>query len=271
MKLLNYYFDWRHSPATASAILITAAAAIAVFWRPALWPWALGIVALNQLFLTAAGLWPRSRILGPNWVRLPATAAQHGEIAITIDDGPDPQVTPQVLDILDRYHAKATFFCIGSRALQHPALCREIARRGHALENHSQAHSPLFAFLGPFRTRREIQKAQESLGGITGQTPRFFRPPAGLRSPVLHPVLLDLGLRHASWTRRGFDTRRHDAGRVLEILLDGLQAGDILLLHDGNAARTASGEPLILEVLPRLLEAINQAGLKPVTLGEALD
>lgn len=271
MKLLSYYINWRISPATATAILILAGALAATLWRPVWWPWTTGAVVLSLLWITSAGLWPRSRILGPNWVALPAAAAHRSEVALTIDDGPDPQVTPRVLDILDRYHAKATFFCIGRRAAQHSDLCREIVRRGHALENHSQQHSPLFAFFGPFRTRREIRTAQETLRSISGQTPLFFRPPAGLRSPVLHPVLVDLGLRHASWTRRGFDTRERDAGRVLKRLTHGLQAGDILLLHDGSAARTPAGAPVILEVLPHLLERIAQAGLKPVTLRAALN
>lgn len=271
MILIKSYLNWRTSPATATAALITAIAAIATLWRPALWPWALTAIALNQLYLTVAGLWPRSRALGPNWVRLPAAAARRNEVALTIDDGPDPQVTPRVLDILDRYHAKATFFCIGTRAAQHPELCRDIVRRGHAVENHSQHHSPLFAFFGPFRTWREIHDAQQTLSGITGQAPLFFRPLAGIRSPILHPVLVNLGLRHVSWTRRGFDTREHDASHVVAQLVDGLNAGDILLLHDGHAARTKSNVPVILDVLPVLLEHIAQAGLKPVTLRAALD
>lgn len=270
MNLLGYYLDWKASPATATATLILAAAAALTLWHPALWPWAAGAVALNQACLTLAGLWPRSQVLGRNWAHLPPVAAARGEVALTIDDGPDPQVTPQVLDLLDRHQAKATFFCIGERASRHPDLCREIARRGHAIENHTQRHSPWFAFSGPFRTRREILEAQETLRALTGQTPLFFRPPAGLRSPILHPVLVQLGLQHASWTRRGFDTRQADPEKILEKLVRGLKAGDILLLHDGNAARTASGSPVILEVLPPLLKKLADARLTAVTLRAAL-
>lgn len=246
------------------------AAIAATLWRADLWLWAAGAVVASQLYLTAAGLWPRSHVLGENWTTLPAAAAAQGLVAITIDDGPDPQVTPKVLDILDRYGAKATFFCIGERASRYPDLCREIVRRGHAVENHTQRHSPLFAFLGPFGTRREILDAQHALQRITGQEPRFFRPPAGLRSPILHPVLIDLGLRHATWTRRGFDTRETNPERVLERLSRGLKGGDILLLHDGNAALTPDGSPMILEVLPRVLERVSRAGLRTVSLRAAL-
>lgn len=270
MKLISCYLTWKISAATSMAAAIFMFSVALALWRPALWPWAAGLVGLNQLCLALAGLWPRSQLLGPNWVRLPMPAAQRGEIAITIDDGPDPQITPQVLEILDRHHARATFFCIGERARRYPDLCREIVRRGHAIENHTQRHSVLFAFLGPFRTRREIRKAQDTLTAITGQAPRFFRPPAGMRSPVLHPVLAHLGLLHASWSRRGFDTRETKPDVVLNRLLHGLKGGDILLLHDGNAARTAAGAPVILEVLPRLLDSVVRAGLRPVTLRSAL-
>ena len=105
------------------------------------------------------------------------------------------------------------------------------------------------------------------LTAITGQAPRFFRAPAGLRSPLLDPVLSRLGLRLATWTRRGFDTGVRDPERVTRRLLRGLGAGHILLLHDGHAARGPDGEPLLLRVLPDVLEAVAAAGLRPVTLG----
>ena len=117
---------------------------------------------------------------------------------------------------------------------------------------------------------RELQAAQATLGAITGRQPQFFRAPAGLRNPFLDPVLTRLGLRLASWTARGFDTRSGDAERVRNRLLRGLRAGAILLLHDGNAARTPGGTPVILEVLPPLLSAVRAAHLYPVTLPEAL-
>jgi peptidoglycan/xylan/chitin deacetylase (PgdA/CDA1 family) len=97
----------------------------------------------------------------------------------------------------------------------------------------------------------------------------FFRAPAGLRNLFLEPVLQKLDLRLAAWTRRGFDTRERDPERVAQRLLDGLAARDILLLHDGNAARTASGEPAIVAVLPRVLETAHARGLRFVTLREA--
>jgi peptidoglycan/xylan/chitin deacetylase (PgdA/CDA1 family) len=227
-------------------------------------------VVIDHLLVTFAGLWPCCAWLGPNWTRLPAAAAERREIAITIDDGPEPAVTPAVLDLLDRHGVKATFFCIGERARGRPALCREIAQRGHAVENHTMYHRHHFSLRSPWGYVAELQAAQDALAAITGERPVFFRAPAGLRNVFLDPVLERFGLRLASWTRRGFDTRERDPQAVLAKLLDGLQGGDILLLHDGNAARTASGQPVILAVLPPLLTAIAAAKLRPVTLREAL-
>ncbi|AEG91324.1 polysaccharide deacetylase family protein [Ramlibacter tataouinensis] len=261
---------WRPSPLVAGSLLLHGLALLLAAWRPQWWPQLLAVLVADHVLLTACGLWPRSHWLGPNLVRLPAAAAARGEVAITIDDGPDPEVTPAVLDILDAHGARATFFCIGTQARRHPQLCQEIVRRGHAIGNHSQHHRHHFSFLGPRGLRRELQAAQDTLAGITGRRPRFFRAPAGLRNPLLDPVLPGLGLRLASWTRRGFDTRTHDAGLLLRRLTHELAAGDILLLHDGHAARGADGRPAILAVLPRLLERLAAAGLKPVTLDHAI-
>jgi peptidoglycan/xylan/chitin deacetylase (PgdA/CDA1 family) len=260
---------WRMPPVIRASLWLHAAALLGVLLWPAGWAWALGLVVLDHLVLTALGLWPRSTWLGQNMLRLPAAAAARGEVALTLDDGPDPEVTPAVLDLLDRYGARASFFCVGQRAAAHPQLVAEIVRRGHAVENHSQRHCYCFSMLGPKRMRREIEAAQAALQAAAGRAPQFFRAPAGLRNPFLAPVLAGLGLQLASWTRRGFDTVSDDPERVTARLVDGLAAGDILLLHDGNAAHTAAGRPVVLEVLPRLLEACAAQGLRPVRLDEA--
>lgn len=261
---------WKPTVAIQVSLLLHAAAVIAVIARPHLWPWVLGLILVDHLILTAAGLWPRSKLLGPNWTHLPATAAANGSVAITIDDGPDPLVTPKVLDLLDQHGAKATFFCIGELVEQHSSLAREIIRRGHTIENHSQHHLHRFSVMGPGGMRSEIARAQDAIEAVTSQRPRFFRAPAGLRNPFLEPVLAASGLRLASWTRRGFDTVNPDPAVVYRRLTRDLRGGDILLLHDGHAAHTPSGSPVILEVLPRVLQAVSAAKLTPVTLRSVL-
>jgi peptidoglycan/xylan/chitin deacetylase (PgdA/CDA1 family) len=262
--------NWKPALAIKLSILVFVGCIAFTLWQTRVWPWTLGIVCINHLILTIAGLLPRSKLLGLNIVRLPREAALRGEVAITVDDGPDPEVTPQVLDILDRHHAKATFFCIGKHALLHPELCREIVRRGHSVENHSLSHNWYFSLLDPWNTYREVLGGQTLLGKITGQTPSFFRATAGLRNPALDPVLAHLGLRLCSWSKRGFDTRVSNPDAVLNSLVRDLRGGDILLLHDGSAARTVEGKPVILEVLPRLLDRLAQANLHSVSLRAAL-
>ncbi|MHB8746900.1 MAG: polysaccharide deacetylase family protein [Gammaproteobacteria bacterium] len=261
---------WQPTRLIRASIVLHLLAAVVVIVEPDQWRWALGAVLANHALFTLLGLWPRSHWLGSNWTRLPAAATARNEIALTIDDGPDPVVTPQVLELLDRYATHATFFCVGGKAARYPELCREIVRRGHAVENHTQHHRHNFALLGPAGFTRELQAAQATLTAITGQRPRFFRAPAGLRNPFLDPVLARLGLQLASWSARGFDTRIGDSERVEKRLLHGLRAGAILLLHDGNAARTPDGIPVVLAVLPTVLESAAAANLRFVTLRQAL-
>lgn len=261
---------WKPTLLIRASLVLHVAALMLFIVVPAQWRWTLGAVVLDHVLLMALGLWPRSLGLGPNWTRLPAAAAARNEIALTIDDGPDPDVTPQVLDLLERHAIRATFFCIGKKAAQHPDVCREIVRRGHAVENHSQRHCHNFSLHGYAGFLREVRAAQETLTTITGQPPLFFRAPAGLRNPFLDPVLTRLKLRLASWSTRAFDTRTGNAERVKSKLLRDLQAGAILLLHDGNAARTSRGVPVILDVVPAIAATAKAAGLRFVTLREAL-
>ena len=261
---------WKPTPFIKFSIAIHAASGIGLLVAPAAWPLALGAVVINQILLTVAGLLPRSTVLGANLNRLPPAAIARREIILTIDDGPDPEVTPRVLDLLDAAGVKASFFCIGRCVDQYPALCREIVARGHSVENHGNSHSWLFAAFGPSHMKADISAAQQKISQIAGRPPQFFRPTAGLRNPMLDPVLSRLDLKLASWTRRPYDTYEGDVQRIYDRLVENLAPGDILLLHDGHSARTPSGEPVILAVLPRLLQKISELRLNPVTLPAAL-
>lgn len=260
---------WKPTLAIKATLALHAVAAVGCLLAPAFWPWAVGVLIINHAIITTAGLLPRTTLLGPNLNRLQDDAVARREVAITIDDGPDPEVTPRVLDLLDAANAKATFFCIGWRARENPALCREIVARGHRIENHGDSHSKAFAFFGPGRMKTDIAAAQTTFTEITGQPPRYFRATAGLRNPFLDAVLHSLGLKLASWSRRSYDTRCGDPDTVFQRLCCDLGPGDILLLHDGHAARTADGQPVILAVLPRLIIALRQHSLNPVTLPDA--
>ena len=262
---------WWPSPLVAASIGVHVVAIAVPCIELGLWTWALLAVVANQALLTLGVLWPRSRLLGPNLTRLSPAATARGEVALTFDDGPSPELTPKVLDLLATRGMRATFFCVAAKAARHPELMREIALRGHEVGNHSHFHSAAFACLGFRGLRLDIDTAQAILMETAGRAPRFFRPPMGFRSPLLDPVLHALGLKLVTWTRRGYDTLHGDAAKVAARLERDLAAGDILLLHDGHCARTPSGDPVVLEVLPRLLDAIQRQGLKPVRLDQAID
>ncbi len=243
--------------------------AFAVGLQPDAWPLVAGALAANHCALFGASFWPRSRLLGPNIVRLPEAAVRRREVALTFDDGPDPELTPRVLDLLGAYGAQASFFCIGERAVAFPDLVRDICRRGHSVENHSYRHSTRFGWYGLARLRRELQAAQGALGEITGRVPAFFRAPFGVRSPLLDPALAQCGLRYVSWTRRGYDAVNGSAESVLRRLTRNLAPGDVLLLHDGAATGEQRGKPSVLAVLPALLQRLDSGGLKSVSLPAA--
>jgi len=257
---------WNPAPAIKASAALHFGGALAAAAFPAVWPEIIAALFANHLVLFGAGFVPRSRILGPNLVRLPEAAAARREVALTFDDGPDPAITPRVLDLLDARGATASFFCVGAQAAAHADLVREIARRGHSVENHSWGHWAGFGLYGPGRLRREVEGAQATLAALAGAAPQFFRAPFGIRSPFLDPVLARAGLRLASWSRRGFDTIAADAARVLDRLCDGLAAGDILVLHDGVATGQRANAQVVLEALPRLLDRLEAARLVPVSL-----
>ena len=254
---------WSPAPALRFSAGLHAGAAAAALAEPVVWPWMLGAVALNHAALTAAGMTPRCALLGPNLRRLPPAQAARGEVALTFDDGPDPALTPQVLRLLAAADARASFFLVGERARRHPGLVRAILDGGHGVENHTYTHPLYFAALGPGGQRREVLRAQAALRAA-GAEPRWFRPPVGLRSPFLDPVLAGAGLHLASWTRRGADGLLRDPARILRRLRR-VGAGDVVLLHDGTWRSTPQPAPL-LQVLPALLRQLAVQGLRAVPL-----
>ena len=249
---------WRPAPFLAGSLGLHGAGAACLAAVPSAWPAVAAALVADHLAIVAAGLLPRCALLGPNLRRLP----QGGEVALTFDDGPDPSITPRVLDLLAGAGARATFFVIGRKGAAHRELLREVVRRGHTLANHTWSHPPAFFFLGPRALRDEIERTQDLLEEAAGAPPAWFRAPAGIRSPLLEPMLARTGLHLASWTRRGFDALARDPALVARRLTANLTGGDVLLLHDGGA-------PVVLEALPRVLEAVASAGLRAVPLPEA--
>ena len=236
-----------------------------------IWPLWLGILIALQAIIVFLILTPRNRCISSAITRLPHNADTHHTIALTFDDGPDPVVTPQVLDILDQYQIKASFFCIGHRVQRYPHIVQQIVQRGHSVENHGFQHATLFALFSPSRMQKDMLKAQEAIFKAAGVWPRFFRPTAGFRPPWISIALARCGLHLAMWSARGFDTREPQTQRVLHRLTQSLKPGSILLLHDGHSATTPTGKAVVLAVLPQLLQTIRQKGLHCARLQDVID
>lgn len=213
----------------------------------------------HALWLIAT-LLPRCSWWGPQTCELGAGSRA---VWVTIDDGPDPRDTPALLDLLDEFGARASFFVIGERAAAHPHLLREIARRGHEIGNHTQTHPAawFWAFL-PSGIRREIESCSQTIRELApGARIRWFRAPAGLRNHWVHPILAAHGLRLAGWSARGFDAVSADADTVTQRILADIRPGAVILMHEGQPFDVAGGR-MAPRVLRAVLEKARSAGLE---------
>ncbi len=188
-------------------------------------------------------------------------------VAITFDDGPDPATTPAVLDALDAVGAKATFFVIGKKAEAHPAVVREILRRGHAVGLHSYAHDRLFSLRSERAVRADLERGIAALAAVTGVVPRLFRPPIGHTNPTIARVVDELDLVVVGWSVSARDgTRAARAPAVVARVASRLTGGDIVLMHD--AAERGDHAPTAAETLPAIVEAARENRLDVVPLAD---
>ena len=180
------------------------------------------------------------------------------DIYLTFDDGPDPESTPQVLDILDANTAKASFFVVAKFAEKNPDLLREIRRRGHAVGNHSADHTYHNFFASSSRLRDWVENSEKRISNIIGESTVGFRPPAGVVTPPLIRVLEDLEMPLFLWSHRFFDTQRPFTNSHAQSSLKSLQPGSIILLHDRQRPARLSG---FLRTLSFYLQSLKSRGL----------
>lgn len=172
------------------------------------------------------------RLLHSRWSPLRTVVGFRTEaplVALTFDDGPDPEHTPPLLDVLDRYGARATFFMVGEAARDHPELVREVADRGHAIGNHTFTH-PSFAAVDGSRRRAEIRRCDDALSPFGAD---LFRPPHGHQSPSSRLDVLRCGHEVVAWSADVDDWNPHEAGWFAARLRERAGPGRIVLLHDG--------------------------------------
>jgi len=187
-------------------------------------------------------------------------------VALTFDDGPDPDTTPRALDALDAAGAKATFFLIAKKAEAHPDVVRAILARGHAVALHSYAHDRLFALRGARRWRKDLRRGARVLQELTGERVRLFRPPIGHTVPHTPRVARELGLRIIGWDVSARDGVRAAPEDVARRVIEGARDGSIVLLHD--ASERGMHEPAGVAALPAILEGLAKKGLAIVPLSD---
>lgn len=153
-------------------------------------------------------------------------------IALTFDDGPDSVWTPKVLEVLRRYNVKATFFCIGDKVEKHPQLVKMLIEEGHIVGNHTYYHTSFFPLLSTKKMVDELQRCNEALTNITGESITLFRPPFGVTNPTIAASVRELGYKVVGWSIRSFDTVKSEREKVLRRILKKAHAGGVILMHD---------------------------------------
>jgi peptidoglycan/xylan/chitin deacetylase (PgdA/CDA1 family) len=227
---------------------------------------ALGAFALYVALALTGVMVPRLEMFGDvTW----QGDDENGGLALTFDDGPNPQTTPRVLSALASAGVTATFFVIGEKVTRYPDVARAIVDGGHSLGVHGYTHNRLYALLPPSAVVQDIEKTVAAIVDATGVKPRWFRPPVGQVSPRTAAGAKKAGFEIVAWSARGLDgVSRADPDRVLFRLDRGIEPGAILQLHD--AAENDDHVPASLEILPRLLSRIEERGLRVVPLGSLL-
>ncbi|MFE9422550.1 polysaccharide deacetylase family protein [Kitasatospora sp. NPDC006697] len=181
-------------------------------------------------------------------------------VALTFDDGPDPVFTAQVLDILARYDARATFFCVGHHVAAMPDLVRRIAAEGHELGNHSWSH-PFLPDLTRDQLHEQLDRTTEAITRLTGEPTTRFRPPYGSLSPEVLASLADHPSTLTMWDTDSLDWTRPGPDRITANVLTTVRPGSVVLLHEGAGDRTQT-----VQALPAIIEGLLTRDLTPVTV-----
>ncbi|NUR30367.1 MAG: polysaccharide deacetylase family protein [Catenulispora sp.] len=224
---------------------------------------------------TAASLlthpFPATTTFGPVRNRiLPGLAARGApdHIALTFDDGPDPNSTPRFLDLLAARGVSATFFLLGSMAERAPGLVRELHAAGHEIAVHGWHHRSLL-LRGPRATYQDLSRARDYLADLTGEQPQLFRPPYGVMTTAAHVSARRLGLRPTLWTSWGEDwTSRATPASVLKQVTKDLHGGGTILLHDTDCTAKPGSWHSTLGAVPMLLDHCAERGWKVGPLRE---
>lgn len=187
------------------------------------------------------------------------------QVALTFDDGPDPDATPLVIEALEQLKIAACFFCVGQKALANPHLTRRIHDSGHLLGNHTFRHKWWTNFLFGKYLASEIEQTQSAIETVAGVSPVFFRPPMGLTNPHFSRILKKAGLTVIGWTVRSLDRTASAPQPVVDRIINKTRDGSIILLHDGGVRAE-----LLVEIVQQVVAKLRQRGYAIVRLDRLL-
>ena len=185
-----------------------------------------------------------------------------GMIALTFDDGPDPQNTPHILEVLARYHAKATFFVVGEWVDKHPNYVYDAVQAGHEIASHSYTHRNV-AGKSDDQFRQEIQRTEDSVFKAAGVRPNCFRPPYGRVNSRMLNILAAKEYTVVLWSLDSLDWKLGSAFQIASLVIRDAKPGDIVLMHDGGGPR-----PHTIKALDTILKQLSAKGFTFVTLDE---
>ena len=190
-------------------------------------------------------------------------ALNNNWVSITFDDGPNREFTPKVLDLLEKYNAKATFFCIGEQVEKHPEILKKIIAQGHTIGNHTYSHANTFGFFSLDKVMNELTRTKKAVHTLTGKEMILYRPAFGVTNPQIAKAVNQLNIKAIGWNVRSLDTTSRSEKTILERITKKVSKGDIILLHD-TSEKT-------IRVLEQLLLFLREKNLSSVTVDRLLE
>lgn len=203
-----------------------------------------------------------SPLFGPTLGRI---SGDRKVVALTFDDGPNPDATPLILDTLAEKGVRATFFVLGSHAERWPELVRRMSQEGHQLGNHGYFHRKL-QFRSPFYVSRDIRLGIRAIKRAGAPAPRYFRAPHGFRSPWTTPIARAYGERTVGWSLGVWDSDRPGVDEIVRRTLEGVSPGSIVLLHDGDGYNPDGDRMQTAAALPHIIDRLKEQGYEFATL-----
>ena len=217
---------------------------------------ALAVVTVGAL---AHGTFHRnSPLFGRALGTLPVASGER-IVALTFDDGPNPDATPRILDALREADVKATFFLLGKHVDRWPDIARRVADDGHVVANHGWHHRKLHRAT-PALVRRDLEMGTASIERATHARPRLFRAPHGFRAPWVTPIASSLGQRTVGWSLGVWDSDRPGAEVIARKAIDGARPGSILLLHDGDGYDPLGDRTQTADAIPAIVSGLREKG-----------